>query len=94
MRRSKEAILEDIKELETQLASLTLELESRLKEDTEPPTPRETKFPLTSDFKRGDRVKVLKSGKIPFDLNKIYTVVGTTKERVEVRVDTGIIKRT
>ena len=84
MRQSKKIILEEIKELEAQLSSLTIELERRIEEDTEQPVPPRAKSLLPSDFQRGDQVKVLKAGKIPFDINKVYTVVGSTKERVEV----------
>ena len=93
MRWSKKIILEEIKELEAQLASLTIELERRIEEDTERPVPPKAKSPLASDFQHGDGVKVLKPGKIPFDINKVYNVVSSTKERVEVQVDTGIITR-
>ena len=92
-KRSKEEIIQQIKILEEQLATLTLELEETLgeNEDYKKKTPKGE--PTVDDFQVGDKVKVLTKGVVSFDSSKTYTVIGETRKRVEIKIDCGTIIR-
>lgn len=91
MKKDKNDVLKDIKDLEAKLALLTIELEDIINKDQD--GNRETAEPKASDVRVGHKVKILTTGAIPFDLLKSYTAVKVTPKRVKVKVECGTLTR-
>ena len=93
MSRDKKDILQDIKELESRLRDLTIELKQKTEEEENRAKERTPTKEGPNSIEVGNKVYVLNQGKVQIDRQARYKVINITFKRVTVSSLLGPITR-